>query len=700
MLKRIEGTLYISPTRKCNIDCEYCHIPKSVRKGSEVNATATLKLVRKIRSECMSSGIYYNSIVFIGAECTLLPADVLAESLNIVAEIASNVSIQSNIINFGELEYSDIFFKTIKKSTLKKFGVSTTIDGTKKIHDLSRDGSYFAVRRGIAILHSHKIRMNYLCTITRHTVDNLDEFIEWIPRMLKESKEQLRFRLVEGEENVLSKAQMRRYINAMHEAGFTKYMASFRSNDTQVSGSGCTILEIEDDGTAYPCNQDREITSAIGNVFESSLVEIIEKRKKYFLSGAFEIHEDCLTCPKLEECHGGCPIYRVDGKANDCFIKRASIGKEIVVADVDTKVSNRTVSQALEYNRKLIVASSATVWTTHSSSLVERVSLANADSFNREQCFCICDCICDCVSTGDISDAIYDARDDIVAPIYDATEDALLDLREDVIAPIYDPISDAVYDYRDEIIAPIYDYATYNLIELTYGFVDIQLDLIDKALSSVGIEGSMQFLQNFNTGMKYITHGVAKGDTKSIAVAVMIVAAVATVIITAGAASTLMSALVGEMGVGAAIAAGSLTAMEVTIYSAYIAFEFATIASAMYGIYTTAAVVEQLGHDIEKYGMSAISNFLYNAAEMKKAIDAAYVSASINGSMSLWMAGGELYDAPRAGNVLFNPAGNLNTVRFLGLEDRNKNPDMQVAYANPEVFSRFGTMAGDRYFHV
>jgi radical SAM protein with 4Fe4S-binding SPASM domain len=362
----------------------------------------------------MEYGIYYNSIVFIGAECTLLPAAILAECLNIVADVASNVSIQSNIINFGKIEYADIFFKVIRKSTLKKFGVSTTIDGTEKIHNLSRDESYFAVRRGMTILDSYKVRMNYLCTITRHTIDNLDEFMEWIPIMLKESKEQLRFRLVEGEKNVLSKAQMRMYINAMHEAGFTKYMASFRSNDTQVSGSGCTILEIEDDGTAYPCNQDREITSAIGNIYESSLIDIIGKRANYFLSGAFEIHDDCLTCPKLQECHGGCPIYRVDGKANDCFIKRASIGKEIIVAKVDTKVSNKTISNALEYNRKLIVLNPKTLWTKNKITVVEHPFITKADSFNKEQCFCVCDCVCVSIpSTQDIADEFERGKNNV-----------------------------------------------------------------------------------------------------------------------------------------------------------------------------------------------------------------------------------------------------------------------------------------------
>jgi len=70
------------------------------------------------------------------------------------------------------------------------------------------------------------------------------------------------------------------------------------------------------------------------------------------------------------------------------------------------------------------------------------------------------------------------------------------------------------------------------------------------------------------------------------------------------------------------------------------------------------------------------------------------------GEINRWMAGGDLYDAPRAGDVMFNVAGNLNTVRFLGLQDTNRFPDMVQTFVNPNVSSLFGPMAGDINFSV
>lgn len=77
-----------------------------------------------------------------------------------------------------------------------------------------------------------------------------------------------------------------------------------------------------------------------------------------------------------------------------------------------------------------------------------------------------------------------------------------------------------------------------------------------------------------------------------------------------------------------------------------------------------------------------------------------FLNLYTSGDMGDWMAGGNMYDSPRAGNILFNPLGSLNTTVFLGLENQNFSPSLPSTLANPEVFRRFGTLAGDRGFSV
>ena len=77
-----------------------------------------------------------------------------------------------------------------------------------------------------------------------------------------------------------------------------------------------------------------------------------------------------------------------------------------------------------------------------------------------------------------------------------------------------------------------------------------------------------------------------------------------------------------------------------------------------------------------------------------------HIILNTTGEINRWMPGGDLYDAPRAGDVLFNVAGDLNTVRFLGLQDSNSTPDLVQRFVNPNISSMFGPMAGDDNFSV
>lgn len=77
-----------------------------------------------------------------------------------------------------------------------------------------------------------------------------------------------------------------------------------------------------------------------------------------------------------------------------------------------------------------------------------------------------------------------------------------------------------------------------------------------------------------------------------------------------------------------------------------------------------------------------------------------FLNLHISGDIGDWMAGGNMYDSPRAGNILFNPLGSLNTTVFLGLDNQNFSPSLPSTLANPEGFKKFGTLAGDTGFSV
>ena len=79
-----------------------------------------------------------------------------------------------------------------------------------------------------------------------------------------------------------------------------------------------------------------------------------------------------------------------------------------------------------------------------------------------------------------------------------------------------------------------------------------------------------------------------------------------------------------------------------------------------------------------------------------------YTNDWINGSMNMWMAGGVLYDAPRAGDSMFHVDGDLNTTKFLSKPDYNQTTwsDWNTGQYHSYNKKVFGNMAGDEFFAV
>lgn len=100
------------------------------------------------------------------------------------------------------------------------------------------------------------------------------------------------------------------------------------------------------------------------------------------------------------------------------------------------------------------------------------------------------------------------------------------------------------------------------------------------------------------------------------------------------------------------------------------------------------------------FGRSPVLMYSRSPMDGVQQSPANFLNMSMSGELHDWFAGGALYDSPRAGDILFNPIGNLNTTVFLGLENRNFTPDLQAVYAGAEVFRTFGRLAGDSGFSV
>ncbi len=262
--------------------------------------------------------------------------------------------------------------------------------------------------------------------------------------------------------------------------------------------------------------------------------------------------------------------------------------------------------------------------------------------------------------------------------------DAVVDIVEDVV----DTAVDVATDIYEDVIEPVANLAIDLTVDLFDALVFEPLEII---LDPIGLGGIVDTAEDFLTGVAYLTSETLAGNWSAAGQLAVIIGSVALTIATFGATSTATLATLSAYNLGV-----TSTLVLNTIYYTTL---YAGMASAIYSIYGIVISTAELGAIVSAGGTTSL--FIQLNA-MKNAMNLAFVSSWINGSMNFWMAGGVLYDAPRAGDVLFNPTGNMNTTKFLNIPDRNSNLWMKWESGRMHDFQKsvFGNLAGNEFFAV
>lgn len=290
---------------------------------------------------------------------------------------------------------------------------------------------------------------------------------------------------------------------------------------------------------------------------------------------------------------------------------------------------------------------------------------------------------------GGVVDAIKDIGQDIIDTAVNAVEttfNVTSELIQGNFKEAYEELEGGVKEGFD-----ILKDMAHHTVNLLYEVTGETLDIVDEIFSAVGIEGSMKFLQNLNEGANYLAHGILNGDWDAIKAGALIAIMVVITWFTAGAtadrASMFIVNILGEYLITNAVA------LQVIYYSTIIA----QIAFATYGALLPIA---EIGKAVVRGNVAPIFKV---ASDMRAAMNLSLVTSAINNTKDRWMAGGDLYDAPRAGDVLFNPTGVQNTTKFLGLQDQNINSYITnnvLGYGHEPHRKVYGSFAGEVNFSV
>lgn len=306
---------------------------------------------------------------------------------------------------------------------------------------------------------------------------------------------------------------------------------------------------------------------------------------------------------------------------------------------------------------------------------------------------------------GQVGDYITIGREGMES-IGDTTLDIILNPLEDPTSTILDPFqvfqdqldifTDALEESWRDVVLPSFDLLT----ESSFTFTETYLQYKKNTFGLLNYGDDLKWAEDMNGAMRWLGHEAVKGNYQAIR---MIATIIVSVLLTVFSAGALSGQAGGAIGAILGTVAGSMTAAQVVVVVSYIAYTLTMIASTIYGIYSLALSVADLGRMIEENGlastMSSLNQSLKNA---RAAMDLAFVNGFINGSMNLWMAGGLLYDAPRAGGLMFNPSGNMNTTKFLNMQETNQNEWYKWTKGNKAdlVTSNYGSLAGHTFFSV
>lgn len=325
---------YFVLTEQCNLACKYCFLGNSditVQKISKENmsfkvAEKALEFFSRQTMQDMDQFYDDKEIIFYGGE-------PLINFKTLEYTVLRSKYYQENHLISKKLKFSLISNGTLLDENKIKFlkdnniSVSISIDGASELENANRiDKSgkniYDKVIKNLILAKKMGLNFGLSITLSEESIDNIDGLIEFIDMLNVNSicfNILLKVKGVHIEENY--------YINAtnfiiefyektmdkgIYEERFMRKLKAFIeskiyfSDCAATSGSQVVITPDGDVGICHGTMENREFF--IGNVSDSNLIVANNKDVVRWSKLSPIFKSECMLCPALGICGGGCPI--------------------------------------------------------------------------------------------------------------------------------------------------------------------------------------------------------------------------------------------------------------------------------------------------------------------------------------------------------------------------------------------------------
>lgn len=329
--KENELILQINLKSLCNLDCDYCLLPKHVKSQKEsdkVIVDNTNILMEKIKNENYSVRVF----AIFGAEPFTVGPETMAGVLNVMGDNfpETYLKIQTN----GTLctpKYMETFLKLFKYP--ERLVIGWSIDGVKDIHNKHRCDSWELLEQNFLWIKKNTIiNTNIICTTNIEHYDGgayEDELLNFINNMhniynttVNVSFADLTIRGV-GESHIGESVFSKKYADFIIKHNLIRFVNKLgHQNYCYRKGNDCDKVLIDlNQFKTYQCEKEFSPNKEFMIWKDKSISEVMSERASRTVN--YKIAEECHSCEYWEWCRGGCPLKRDEnGLAKICYVTK------------------------------------------------------------------------------------------------------------------------------------------------------------------------------------------------------------------------------------------------------------------------------------------------------------------------------------------------------------------------------------------
>mgnify|MGYP001167464878 CR=1 FL=1 len=311
-------TPIIEPVTLCNLSCSYCFVGE--KKSSKMEFSTLEKIISSViihnGKDCITKFIWH------GGEPLLAGLDFYRK----VVDFQNNFkmdgyrilnAIQTNLTLLNE-DYIDFFIKN-------EFGVGTSLDGTKELHDKNRCNSFDKVFKNLQYAKSKGLHVGVICILTKETLPHIEE----IYRFFRDNNIDFTLSPVipnsRYSEFILTTDEYYIALKQLFDLWYLDESCKIRVNpcgsiiqSILLKGINLSCIHSENclnhfltflpNGDVFPCNRFTDYEQfKIGNISNMTFSEILKSDKRTeLLSRTIETIDACSKCEFRQFCKGGC----------------------------------------------------------------------------------------------------------------------------------------------------------------------------------------------------------------------------------------------------------------------------------------------------------------------------------------------------------------------------------------------------------